>query len=148
RAISENPNNAMVLQQAGVGALLGGDLGEAADYLQRALRLNPNELGTHWQLTGMAHIRMAEGRYEEALDWAMRSQAVNSGYDANHWMLIAANAYLGHMGEARKHLAALESISPGVNLARIRRGQHAIDPHRIEVLIEGMRMAGMRKSGD
>ncbi|MGR9167518.1 adenylate/guanylate cyclase domain-containing protein [Rhizobium leguminosarum] len=148
RAISENPNNAMVLQQAGVGALLGGDLGEAADYLQRALRLNPNELGTHWQLTGMAHIRMAEGRYEEALDWAMRSQAVNSGYDANHWMLIAANAYLGHMDEARKHLAALESISPGVNLARIRRGQHAIDPHRIEVLIEGMRMAGMRKSGD
>ncbi|WP_244541326.1 hypothetical protein [Rhizobium tibeticum] len=58
--------------------------------------------------------------------------------------MIAANAYLGRMDEARKHLAALETISPGVNLARIRRGQHAIDPHRIEVLIEGMRMAGMR----
>jgi hypothetical protein len=93
----------------------------------------------------MAHIRMAEGRYEEALDWAMRSQAINAGYDANHWMLIAANAFLGRMDEAQRHLAGLEEISPSVSLERIRRGQHAIDPHRIEVLIEGMRMAGMRE---
>ncbi len=143
RAIAENPNNAIVLQSAGIGSLLAGDLGEAADYLQRALRLNPNEFGTHWQLTGMAHIRMAEGRYEEALEWATRSQAVNSGYDANHWMLIAANAHLGRMDEARKHIAALEAISPGANLARIRRGQHSIDPHRIDVLIDGMRLAGL-----
>jgi adenylate cyclase len=143
RAIAENPNNVVVLLYAGVGMLLGGDLGEAADYLQRALRLNPNELGTHWLLTGMAHVRMAEGRYEEALDWATRSQAVNAGYDANHWMLIAANAYLGRMDEARKHIASLEAISPGVSLARIRRGQHPIDPHRIDVLIDGMRLAGL-----
>src|SRR5262249_37442797 len=131
---------------SGIGALLAGDLGEAAGYFQRALRLNSNEFWTPSQLTGMAHIRMAEGHYEEALDWATRSLAINSGYDPTHWMLISANAYLGRMVEARKHLDGLEDISPGVSLERIRRGQHSIDPHRIEVLIEGMRMAGMRES--
>ena len=146
RALAENPNNGSILANAAICALLGGDLGEAADYLQRALRLNPNEFGAHWRMTGMAHIRMAEGRYEEALDWATRSQAINSGYDPTYWMLIAANAHLGRMEEARRHVAGLEEISPGVSLERIRRGQHSIDPHRIEVLIEGMRMAGMRES--
>ena len=58
-------------------------------------------------------------------------------------MLIAANAHLGRMEEARRYLAALQALSPGVSLARIRRGQHSKDPHRIDVLIEGMRMAGM-----
>jgi TolB-like protein/Tfp pilus assembly protein PilF len=142
-AASENPNSAAILNCSGIGSLMAGDLTEAADYLQRALRLEPNGFGTHWQLTGMAHIRMAEGRYEEALNWATRSQAINPGYDATHWMLIAANAYLGRMEEARKYLSALEKISPGVNLSRIRRGQRALDPHRIDVLIEGMRVAGL-----
>jgi adenylate cyclase len=114
--------------------------------LQHALRLDPNGFGTHWQLTGMAHIRMAEGRYEEALDWALRSQAINAGYDATHWMLIAANAYLGRMDEARKYLTALKLISPGISLARIRRGQNSLDPYRIDVLIQGMRLAGMPES--
>jgi Tfp pilus assembly protein PilF len=142
-AVSDNPNSAAILGCAGIGALMGGDLSEAADYLQRALRLDPNGLGTHWQLTGMAHVRMAQGNYEDALRWAVRSQAINPGYDATHWMLIAANAYLGRMDEARKYLAALETISPGISLSRIRLGQKALDPHRIDVLIEGMRLAGM-----
>ncbi len=142
-AASENPNSAGILTTAGVGSLIAGDLAEAAEYLQRALRLEPNGFGTHWQLTGMAHIRIAQGQYEDALDWAMRSQAINASYDATHWMLIAANAYLGRMHEAQKYLAALEKISPGINLSRIRRGQNSLDPHRIDVLIEGLRQAGL-----
>ena len=145
-AVSENPNSAELLNLAGIGSLLGGDLTQAADYLQRALRLEPNGFGTHWQLTGMAHIRMAEGRYDDALDWALRSQAINAGYDATHWMLIAANAYLGHWDDAHKYVAALQKISPGVSLSRIRLGQKPLDPHRIDVLIEGMRLAGLAEN--
>ncbi len=145
-AVSENPNSAELLNLAGIGFLLGGDLTQAADYLQRALRLEPNGFGTHWQLTGMAHIRMAEGRYDDALDWALRSQAINAGYDATHWMLIAANAYLGHWDEAHKYLGALQKISPGISLSRIRLGQKPRDPHRIDVLIEGMRLAGLAEN--
>ena len=107
------------------------------------MRLNRNEFDTHWQLTGIAHIRMAEGKYEEALEVAKRSLGVNSGYDATYWMIIAANAYLGRMEDARDGVRKLQEISPHVSLARIRRGQRARDPHRIDVLIEGMRLAGL-----
>jgi adenylate cyclase len=144
RAVAESPNNVGILTQMGIACLLGGgDLDEGVAYLERAIRLNPNDIGTHWQLTGIAHIRMAEHRYEEALEVANRSLGVNGGYDATYWMLIAANAFLGRMEEAHRCLAALQGLSPGVSLARIRRGQHSKDPRRIDVLIEGMRMAGM-----
>jgi adenylate cyclase len=142
-ALAENPNNATALTQAGIGCLLGGDLEEGESYLQRALRLNPNEFGTHWLLTGIAHIRMAQGRYDEAVEVATRSLALNDGYDATYWMLIAGNALAGRMAEAKRALEGLNAISPGVTLSQIRRGQAARDPRRIEVLIEGMRLAGM-----
>ena len=143
RAVEENPNSATVLTNMGIACLLAGDLAEGEFCLQRSIRLNPNEFNAHWQLTGIAHIRMVEGRYEAALEAANRSLGINPGYDATYWMIIAANAYLGRMDEAHAALKKLQEISPEVSLARIRRGQMARDPRRIDVLIEGMRLAGM-----
>ena len=58
-------------------------------------------------------------------------------------MLIAANAHLGRMDEARHFLATLLELSPGVTIARIRAGQPAKDPGRIEPIIQGLRLAGL-----
>ncbi len=143
RALLENPNNIDVLNLAGIGELMGGDLTAAAQCLERALRLDPNGFGTHWQMTGMAHIRMAEGRYAAALDWAVQSLAINPHYDPTHWMLIAANAHLGQLEEARRHVTGLLAITPKASLTRIRQGQQPRDPHRLDVLIDGMRLAGL-----
>jgi adenylate cyclase len=143
RAAAESPNNVSVLTNLGIGCLLAGDLAEGEQLLQRAIALNPNEFGTHWQLTGIAHIRMAQRRFEEAIEAAGKSLAINSGYDATYWMLIAANAHLGRMDEARRYRERLQVLSPGVSLSRIRRGQHTADPDRIDVLIDGMRIAGL-----
>ena len=41
---------------------------------------------------------MVLGNYAEALDWAMRSLAVNQNFPPTYWMLIAANAQLGRIG--------------------------------------------------
>jgi hypothetical protein len=58
-------------------------------------------------------------------------------------MLIAANARLGRMEEARRHLANLLSISPEVTVTSIRAGQPAKIPNRIESVLEGLLLAGM-----
>lgn len=143
QAVAENPNNINLLGYAGIGALHAGTLEEAETWLLRAMSFNTRDLGEHWNLGGMAHIRMVQGRFEEALDWATRSHAVNSQNHSVHWMLAAANAYLGRMDEAVRWREALQRLHPGVTLSRIQRGQLLRDPRRIEVIVEGLRLAGL-----
>ncbi len=139
RAVKANPNDATVLTIAGFGQLLGGSLEEALALFDRVIRLNPRD--TSGAMTGIAHAQMCLGQYEEALDWAGRSLAENPNTDWTYWVLIAGNAYLGRLDEAKRVLAALQKLVVGVSLSRIR--QYPKDPRRIEVLIEGMRLAGM-----
>ncbi|WP_331374793.1 adenylate/guanylate cyclase domain-containing protein [Sinorhizobium chiapasense] len=142
-AVAFNPNNLDVVNFAGVANLHCGSLDDAVTYFLRAERLSPNGLGAHWNLTGLAHVEMVRGNYEEALVWARKSMAANAEYAPCFWMLIAANARLGRMEEARRHLANLLAISPEVTVASIRAGQAAKIPGRIEPILEGLLLAGM-----
>jgi hypothetical protein len=47
------------------------------------------------------------------------------------------------MEEARRFLAALLRLTPNVTVARIRAGQPARTPGRIEPILEGLRLAGL-----
>jgi tetratricopeptide (TPR) repeat protein len=143
RAVAINPNNLDMINVAGVANLHCGSLDEAVTYFLRADRLNPNGLGSHWNLTGLAHVELVRGNLEKALIWASKSMAANASYAPCFWMLIAANARLGRMDEARRYLANLLAISPDVTVASIRAGQPAKLPERIEPILEGLLLAGM-----
>jgi TolB-like protein/Tfp pilus assembly protein PilF len=145
RAVAENPNDSTALSHGGVCCLFGGDLEMAADYQLRALSLSPNEYFAHGQLTCVSHIRMCERDFEAAIEWALRSLAVSPYYTPTFWMLVAANAHLGRLDEARRHLAELLQINPTLTISRLRLAQRARDPWRVEVLFEGLRRAGMRE---
>ena len=54
---------------------------------------------------------------------AERALAINADFDFAYWMVIAANAHLGRMDEARKWLAKFQALVPGITIARIRAGQ-------------------------
>ncbi len=142
RAVSENPNDSLALGAAGVACLFAGDLSEAYGYQLRALTLSPNEYRAHGQLTCVSHIRMAEGRFEEALEWAQRSLAVSSYYTPTYWMLAAGNAHLRRLDEARHYARELLRLNPDLTIARLRLGQHARDMRRVEIVFEGLRLAG------
>lgn len=142
-AAAANPNDVYVMCVLGVATLHCGDLDEAVSHLERVLRLGPQDPDRRFALTGLAHIAVIRGDYERALYWAGRSLSVNVHFDATYWMLIAANAYLGRIEEARRHLERLRAIAPAVSLARIEAGQPARYPERIGVILEGLRRAGM-----
>jgi TolB-like protein/Tfp pilus assembly protein PilF len=143
QAANENPNSVPVLAHTGIGAIKGGDLAEAESYLLRAISLNQMEYGGQWLLGGMAHVKIAQGDYLAALEWATRTHAVNQHNQPTHWMLAAANAYLGRKEEAKSWCDSLQALLPGTTIASIRRGQHMRDPRRIEVILDGLRLAGL-----
>ena len=143
QAVAINPNNLDVVNFAGIANLHCGSLDEAVKYFLRAERLSPNGLSSHWNLVGLAHVELVRGNWEQALIWAGKAIAANASFGPSYWMLIAANARLGRMEEARRHLASLLAISPEVTVASIRAGQPAKIPDRIEPVLEGLLLAGM-----
>jgi TolB-like protein len=142
-AMAANPNDHWVVIHAGVMNLHCGSVAESLDLFHRAIRLGPHDPYAFVSLTGISHCHMMLGDFDEALVWAIRSLTLNPNYPCTWWMLIAANALLGRMDEARRHLATFRLIVPEMTVARIRDGQPDRYPERIGPLLEGLRMAGL-----
>lgn len=142
-AVSENPNNLMVLACAAITYLHCASVPKSIVYAKQAIALSPSDPGQHWALTAIAHANMALGQYEDALRWASQSLALNSDFDCTYWMLIAANAHLGRAEEASRWLALFRKMRPEVTVASIRAHQPARYPDRIEPVLEGLQLAGL-----
>ena len=122
-AVEANPNNLEVVIHAGIVTLHCGDIEDALAHFHRAIRLSPRDPSAHLSLTGIAHVQMILGNYEEALVWATRSLTLSPNNHPTYWMLIAANAQLGRMDEARRLLNEFRKIAPGATIASIWAGQ-------------------------
>ena len=147
-AVEVNPNDPMIVAQAGVAHLHCGSLDQALALFHRASRLSPGDLGAHFALCGIADVYLIRGEHEEALAWAGRALAVNPNFDPTLWVLVAAHAHLGRRDEARRFLDALRRLTPGVTVAGIQTGQPGRDPGRIAALLEGLRLAGVPEGED
>ena len=99
--------------RAGIAHLHCGDLEQALGLLSPGdpARARATRSGMS-ALTGIAHAHMVLGNYAAARA-GRRSLAVNTTFDCTYWMLVAANAHLGRMDEARRHLAELRRLAPG-----------------------------------
>ena len=104
-AVEANPNSQFVLMIAGIAEFHCGNLEDALTHSRRAAIMSPGDPTTPWPMTTIALVHMAQRNYVEALKAAERSMAVNAGLDPSYWVLIAANAQLGRMDEARRYLA-------------------------------------------
>ncbi len=142
-AVEANPNNVVVLTVAAIAKLHCGSLEQSLAHSRRALLMSPGDPTAHWAMTAIAHAQMVLGNYEEALSAAERSLAVNPSFTATYWMLVAANAQLGRMDEARGWLKKLQAAVPGITIESIRAGQPARDPSRMAAILDGLRRAGL-----
>lgn len=142
QAVQQNPNDLYVLTVAGVMHLHCGDLDIAMQYYDLALRLGRTDPNARFVLTGIAHVQILRGNFAEALDFSTRSLAFNDRFDATYWMLIAANAHLGRVGQARNWLAALLAFAPPVTISRILASQPSRYPDRFGPIADGLRIAG------
>ncbi|CAN5187271.1 winged helix-turn-helix domain-containing protein [soil metagenome] len=142
-AVDANPNNLLVLTTSAIGELHCGDLERSLAHSRRVIVMSPGAPTVYLAITAIAHAHMALRQYEEALAAAERSLAMNPNYQPTYWMLIAANAQLGRMDEARRWRRQLEAQAPGITIAHIAAGQPAYDPTRLAAIFEGLRTAGL-----
>ena len=143
RAVEANPNNLTVMIFAGITHLHIGNVDDAIAFSEHAIRLSPSLDGAHWPLTAISHAQMIKGNYEEALVWAKRSVSANPSCVCTYWMLVAANAHLGRMDEAKRHLVTLKRLSPGVTIAQVWAAQPQKDASRTQAILDGLRLAGV-----
>jgi tetratricopeptide (TPR) repeat protein len=144
-AAAANPNSLFATVAAGVAEIHCGELNEAENQLSRAIAMSPLDPDTRFALCGLAMIHIIRGDYELALARAGHALAINQHFDATYWMLVAANAHLGRQAEAQRYLASLKQLVPDISLNRIRDGQPAMIPGRIEPILEGLRLAGLEE---
>jgi TolB-like protein/Tfp pilus assembly protein PilF len=144
-AVEANPNNQVVLTSAAIAALHCGSLEDSLAHSRRVLVMSPRSPTAYLAMTAIAHAHMALGQFAEALRAAERSLAVNANYQPTYWMLIAANAQLGRMDEARDWLAKFRALVPGSTVARIKAGQPDKDPSRLAAILAGLQMAGLEE---
>lgn len=142
-AFAANPNDLMVAAASGIAMLHCGDVRLAVERLKRAVALGPRDPDARFSLTGLAMAALFERDFEAAIAWAARSLALNAHFDATYWMLIAAHAHRGEIGEAHRYLESLRRIAPGVSLASIKAGQPARHPERFAVVLEGLALGGL-----
>ncbi len=142
RAVALNPNDPMVCHIAGIINILGGDVDLAERQFLRSMQLNQRAEGDI-SMTGLAHIELIRGNYAKAADYAHRAISSHPNFNPAHWMLIAAYAHLGDLDAARRALAAVEKLAPGVRLSRTMRTANPIHAIRMEPVAAGLRLAGM-----
>lgn len=142
-AVRGNPNDLYVMAAAGVLTMHCGDLVEAETYLQRFLRLGPNDPDVRFPMTSLGMLHIMRGRFAEAVRYAERSLAVDASFDCTYWVLISAHAQLGQIATARSFVTKLQELVPDITLSRIRAGLPSRFPERAGSILDGLREAGM-----
>ncbi len=138
RALAMNPNDPRLVAQKGELLTWLGNPEEGAEWVRKAVRLDPHAAHTRAHLLGRALFGLR--RYAEALEAFRQSRAPRYGHFA---AMASCCAELGREAEAREHVAAVLKEKPDFSSARFVRALfYREDADRAHVL-EAMRKAGL-----
>lgn len=112
RAVDLNPGSGFVNAIAGCALVFGDDAAEGLKLLDRAMLLGPKDPSFFSHLLVSAFGHLSCGRPEQGLELALRSIALNSGWDSSYLALIAAYTMLDRRDEAKEAAQKLLAIHP------------------------------------
>ena len=147
-ALQLDRNLAAAHQVIGLGKILMGRAEETEAHIGEALRLSPRDtLAYIW----MSHAGLAKlylGSYEQAAACFRRSIEANRNYSSGYFLLSAALAQLGRLGEARSAIKAGLALNPTYTISRARAAWTAMSDNptylaSLEPILDGLRRAGL-----
>jgi TolB-like protein/class 3 adenylate cyclase len=138
RFVALNPNDSAAPLLMGQLLAYVGRPQEAITWIERAFRLNPFPPQSYSSFYGM--ILFAARRYAESI------AAFNRIVVAPNWdliYLVAANAYLGRLEEARTLIGKWATLHPNISLSAFAAKEPFKQPADLDHLLEGLRIAGI-----
>jgi len=137
KALQINPNDANLLSWSAEALVYGGQLDEAVERCNRAIKINPNcPDWYHWiKASSLFH----QGNYDQALASLNRMSA--PGYAGK--LKAAVYAYLGDEEKARTEANAFMKLVPTFSIENWARTEHYANPTELERYVEGQRKAGL-----
>jgi adenylate cyclase len=143
RSVSLNPNSAHAWMLNGWTRCFLSQTKPGVEALERAMRLSPfDPLGFTFS-GGIAWAAFAEGRYEEAIEWADRALHELPIYATALPLKVAACGLLNRSAEGHEALRRLLEILPGYSVARFTALPRSAAPEVRARLVEGLRKAGL-----
>ena len=137
RALALNPNYDLVVVQQGELFTWLGQPKEGADWIRKAMRLNPHHPERFWSHLGKAQF--AGRQYAEAIESFMHLSSMDA---TQHAFVAAAYGWLGDRTAADAHLARVKALDPALDWAALAATLHYARPEDEAHLKEGLEKAG------
>jgi TolB-like protein/class 3 adenylate cyclase len=144
RALALNPNAAHAWLIRGHIHALRNEPEAAIEAVERARRLSPfDPLVAFFYAFQIAVAHLAARRFEQVIEWADRALHDQPRLVSAMQFKVVANAHLGRLDEARAELSRYLAIDPKLTIAGYREYAHWAAPEVLELLVTGMRLAGL-----
>ena len=138
-----NPNSAHSHDFSGWLLLYAGRAGEALAYFEDSLRLSPIDDFAFRPLAGKAFALLFLGQPKDAVEIAKRARSANPRFTVCHRVLAPALVKLGLISEARAVVSDLLNYHPTLTVARYSEETRFVAHEYKEMLLDGLRQAGL-----
>ena len=145
RAVALYPGGATVLVSYAQSLNFGGRSEEAIPLFQKAIRLNPNAVGSYYnyyQNLGVAF--MLTGRFEEAVSAHKKAIQRTPNFLWSHMMLTATYSMMGRDEEARAEAAEVLRINPKFSADFFAKTSVIKDQSAKDKIFNALRKAGLK----
>jgi adenylate cyclase len=137
KAIQINPNDANLLSWSAEALVYGGQLDEAVERCDHAVKINPN--CPDWYHWIKAAALFHQGNYSGAL--AALNKMSSPGYAGK--LKAAVHAYLGNQEIARAEAGEYMKLVPTFSIGKWVGTEHYTDPAELDRYVQGLRKAGL-----
>jgi len=143
KVVSQSENSSQSLMFLGAALYWNGEAGQAIQYFQKSLRLNPTDRRSDvlYFMIGISHYQLKDN--EEALRFMDISLQHGGKYIWTHIGRIIALAQLDRLGEAKSALSSLLARRPDFSCNWVRTAISNVPGTYVEHIVTGLRKAGL-----
>ena len=141
-ALDINPNTVQAWSWSSLARAWLGDGKRAIEEINRAIALSPYDplMYAYNSNAGVAHL--ADGQYDRAIDFALRSLRENKTYTSTYKLLAIASQLAGKSEQARRTVHHLLELEPGLTVAKFR-ARHPSAAPQTELYCDALARAGL-----